>query len=157
MKYGWFLLLVLTSPMLCTTALGQKICPDPANPCRSQNAKPYELTFAIPNSGLARAEDKSEGFYAIVLKSAKPCSIEETERLSAQELFPRNKVFVSRFECGPEDAVTYHPIDSTKFSVMAVYAGRTRRDASNFLASVRKTGRFADSYIKLMRVVLVHP
>jgi hypothetical protein len=152
-----FLLLLLLGWVLSPAAYGQRICSDPAKPCGLKSSRPYELTFVIPRSNLARAEDKSAAFYGVILRSAKPCSIDENERVSAQQMFPRNKVFVSRFECGEEDVITYEPIDSTKFSVMAVYAGSTKRQAENLLARVQKTNRFPDAYIKRMRAVLVHP
>src|SRR6267142_2148886 len=94
---------LLVGVAILITANAQRICPDPAKPCG--NFKPYELPFNIPPSQKAKAEDKSAAFYAIILKSAKPCSIPEDERLAAQLLFPQNKVFVSRFECDPEDNI----------------------------------------------------
>ncbi len=33
--------------------------------------KPHELSFSLPTDGLARAEFRSEEFYAVILKSAK--------------------------------------------------------------------------------------
>jgi len=155
-KCRLLLLLMLITPSLSTNIYAQTICPDPDKPCGS--FKPYELPFRIPPSrALARAEDRSAEFYAVILKTAKPCAISEDERQMAQTQFPRNKVFVSRFECEPEDAVTYSTIDHSKHSVLAVYAGATKRGAANFLTQVRQTGRFTDAYIKKTAVILVHP
>ena len=70
--------------------------------------------------------------------------------------FPRNKVFLDRFECGPEDDITYQPLDN-KYSILAVYGGSTKRQAQTILSRARKTARFADAYLKKMQVVLVHP
>ncbi|HEU4391669.1 MAG TPA: hypothetical protein VFV34_28030 [Blastocatellia bacterium] len=132
----------------------QTICPDPAKPCGS--FKPYELPFRIPKSGAAKAEDRSEFFYAIILKSAAHCSIADDERTTAQQLFASNKVFVSRFECDPEDNVNYTTIDQ-KYSILAVYGGKSLAEAKAFLETVRKTGRFPGAYPRKMRAVLVHP
>ena len=150
------LLVLMLTPTLSTSILGQSICPDPNKPCGS--FKPYELSFRIPSSkALAKPEDRSAAFFAVILKSAKPCAISEDERLSVQTLFPRNKVFVSRFECEPEDNISYDTIDHGKHGVLAVYAGKTKREAATFLNQVRKTGRFTDAYVRRMAVVLVHP
>ena len=149
-----FLLLMPLTLAISETTFGQTICPDPAKPCGS--FKPYELPFRIPGSGTARAEDKSELFYAIILKTAPHCSLADSERTSAQQLFPSNKVFVSRFECDPEDNVNYTTIDQ-KYSILAVYAGKSLSEAKAFLETVRKTGRFSGAYLRRMRAVLVHP
>lgn len=150
--FGALLLLTLAAPIFSGA---QSICPNPDKPCRG--FKPYELPFRIPPSNTARAEDTSADFYAIILKSSPPCSIPDNERISAQKLFPQNKVFVSRFECEGEDTIKYSSIDSTKYSILAVYAGASKRQADGFLVRVRKTGRFPDAYLKRMKVVLVHP
>ena len=148
--------MLMLTPSLSTSILGQNICPDPNKPCGS--FKPYELSFRIPSSkALAKPEDRSAAFYAVILKTAKPCAISEDERLSVQTLFPRNKVFVSRFECEPEDDISYATIDHGKHSVLAVYAGETTRQAATFLKLVRETGRFTDAYVRKMAVILVHP
>jgi hypothetical protein len=149
---GLLVLLMLLSPAV---AESQSICPNPDKPCGS--FKPYELSFRIPRSTQARPEDRSAAFYAIILKSAAPCSIADDERKAAQAVFPRNKVFISRFECEPEDIISYTTIDDKKHSILAVYAGRTRRQAESFLSRVRATGRYADAYIRKMEVVRVHP
>ncbi len=155
-KCDLLLLLVLIAPSLSNSVYAQAICADPNKPCGS--FKPHELPFKVPPSqALARAEDRSAEFYAIILKSAKPCSISEVERQSTQTLFPRNKVFLSRFECEPEDNITYSTIDHTKHAILAVYAGATKRAAATFLSHVRRTGRFPDAYVRKMAVALVHP
>jgi hypothetical protein len=151
-QLGLLVLLVLLSPAVAKT---QSICPNPEKPCGS--FKPYELSFRIPPSNKARAEDRSAAFYAIILKSAALCSIADDQRKAAQAVFPRNKVFISRFECESEDNVSYTTIDERKYSILAVYAGSTRRQAETFLSRVRTTGRYLDAYIRRMTVVLVHP
>lgn len=155
-KCSLLLLLMLVTPALSKTIYAQSICPDPNKPCGK--FKPYELSFRVrPSKVLARAEDRSTGFYAIILKTAAPCSILEGERQSAQTLFPRNKVFLSRFECEPEDNITYSTIDHSKHGILAVYAGRTKREAGIFLTRVHRTGRFPDAYMRRMAVVRVYP
>ena len=149
------IILFLMIPIFPGLAYAQSICPNPDKPCGS--FKPYELPFRIPRSNTARAEDRSTDYYAIILKSSTPCSIPEDERLSAQKLFPQNKVFVSRFECDGEDTIKYSTIDSSKYSIMAVYAGATKRQADGFLVRARKTNRFPDAYLKRMKSVRVHP
>ena len=148
-------LLVLLMLLLPAVAKTQSLCPNPEKPCGS--FRPYELSFRIPRSNLARPEDRSAAFYAIILKSAAPCSIADEERKAAQADFPRNKVFISRFECEAEDNITYSNIDERKYSILAVYAGSTRRQAEHFLSRVRTTGRYSDAYIRRMAVVRVHP
>jgi len=151
-QLGLLALLMLLSPAVAKT---QSICPDPEKPCGS--FKSYELSFRIPPGNKARAEDRSAAFYAIILKSAAPCSIADDQRKAAQADFPRNKVFISRFECEDEDNISYTTIDDRRYSILAVYAGSTRRQAENFLSRVRTTGRYADAYIRRMTVVRVHP
>ena len=149
---GLLVFLMLLSPAVAKT---QSICPSPEKPCGS--FKPYELSFRIPPGNKARAEDQSAAFYAIILKSAAPCSIADDERKAAQADFPRNKVFISRFECEAEDIISYTTIDDRKFSILAVYAGSTKRQAEIFLSHVRTTGRYPDAYLRRMTVVRVHP
>lgn len=153
-KFIPLLLLMLITLVSSQSATSQRICHDPAKPCGT--SKPYELPFRIPSSSLARTDDRSANFYAIILKTAARCSIADNERVSAQALFPRNKVFLSRFECDAEDIISYSPIED-KYSILAIYAGNTRREADRFLTQVRRSSRFPDAYIKKLRVVRVHP
>lgn len=74
-----------------------KVQPDPQKAC--QGFKPHELCFERPRDGLARAEYMSEPFYAVILKTTEPCIVKEEERLQAQAMFPRRKVFSMRFQC----------------------------------------------------------
>ena len=132
----------------------QRIYSDPQT---QHGRKPYELPFKIPPvKALARPEDRSAEFYAVILKTAERCSIPDEERVSAQVFFPRNKVFLDRFDCGLEDNITYRPLDN-KYSILAVYGGSTKHQAQEILVRARKTGRFADAYLKKIHVVLVHP
>jgi hypothetical protein len=153
-KYGLALL-----PAFLILCFSQGLCAQRiySEPGTYHGRKPYELPFKIPPAkALARAEDLSAEFYAVILKTAERCSIPDEERIAAQAFFPRNKVFLDRFECGPEDNITYRPLDN-KYSILAVYGGPTSRQAQTILTRARKTGRFADAYLKKMQVVLVHP
>src|ERR1051325_6288773 len=133
--YLLFLFFILFYSIPSKSAAAQSICPDPNHPCGTFKA--YELPFRIAPSRVARAEDQSELFYAIILKSAPACSIAGDEGTAAQSLFPAKKVFVSRFECGEEDNVTYTTSDK-KFGILAVYAGKTMKEAEALVAVVRK-------------------
>src|SRR3954465_12174599 len=78
-----------------------EVCADPAQACDSaEGFKPNELPFRIGKKfAFDRGEDRSPPFYAVILKSAKLCEIEEKERLELQAQFPHRKVFVHRFHC----------------------------------------------------------
>ena len=72
-----------------------EVCPDPDRPC--PGFKPNELSFKIAKPfKFDRGRDKSQPFYAVILKSAPICSINDEERLRAQKVFPRAKVFLHR-------------------------------------------------------------
>lgn len=133
-----------------------RVCPDPARPC--PGFRSHDLSFEVPAGGAARAEDRSATFYAVVLRSGPRCSVGERERLAAQALFPRRKVFATRFECDDdvENNVTYTGVDA-RYGFLAVYGGETRAQAERVLASVRETGRFPGANLRRMRVVRVHP
>ena len=83
--------------------------PNPANACSDSNFKSHELCFKTPGDGAARAELLSESFYAVILKTAEPCTITEDERLQAQSRFPKSKVFSARFFCDDdiEENISY--------------------------------------------------
>jgi hypothetical protein len=129
---------------------------DPAAVC--EGAKPYELCFDKPKDGIARAEYLSEPFYAIVLKSAAPCSIPEAERLHVQALFPKNKVFSARFYCGEdiEENIAYTNVKEGA-GFLAVYAGATMAAATTMLRHVNATGRFPGANTRKMQAKLVYP
>ena len=133
-----------------------RVQPDPAVVC--ENVKPHELCFAKPRDGVARAEYLSEPFYAILLKTAARCSVTEAERLAVQALFPRSKVFSTRFYCEEdiEENISYTNIDE-KFGFLAVYAGTTMASAKTMLGHVSATGRFPGANIRKMQAKLVYP
>ncbi|HET7228816.1 MAG TPA: hypothetical protein VFJ16_02305 [Longimicrobium sp.] len=133
-----------------------RVCPDPAHPC--PGFKPHDLSFVLPRGETARAEARSDGFYAVILRSGPRCSIPEAQRVAAQALFPGRKVFSQRFECGGdvENNVTYRNVAADR-AFLAVYAGATRQQASATLASIARTGRFPGANLRQTRVIFVYP
>ena len=127
-----------------------KVCGDPTVRCKtSVQFEPFDLPFEVPENVFIA---ETERFYAIVLKSFRvsdqECEtkfVSEDERLSTQELFPRNKVFASR--CPEPGNLFYEPINY-KVRFMAVYAGRTMPEAAKMLGTVKATGKFSNAYIK---------
>ena len=140
---------------IATTAEG-RIFPDPAQP--HPGFKAHQLAFATPRDGMARAEFRSQPFFAVILKTAPRCSVTEAERLQVQAMFPSNKVFAPRFECddSSEEHVTYTNVDPT-FGFLAVHAGATSKDAETMLATARSSGRFPGANIRRMQAVLIYP
>ena len=131
------------------------VCGDPTLTCKTGDAtfEPHDLPFRLP----ARAVIwESETFYAVILKSIKAsqddCQIfvPEDERLAAQALFPRNKVFTDR-GCG-EPGETFYTGTQASARFMAVYAGRTRAEANAMLARVKATGKFAGANLRRMSI-----
>jgi hypothetical protein len=127
------------------------VCGDPTVPCKtSVEFKPYQLPFVVPKDGVIA---DSEKFYAVILKSlrdaAQDCTVAvpESERLKAQELFPRNKVFASRCN-DPEELYYSNLADGQQF--MAVFAGRTRAEAERVLAKVKAAGKYPGAYLRHM-------
>ena len=128
------------------------VCGDPTVRCNtSVEFQPYQLPFGIPPRAVIW---ESELFYAIILRSIREpeenCTqhIPERERIEAQTLFPRHKVFTSRcFE--PGDLFYTNVTRNTQF--MGVYAGRTQAEAARMLERVRATGRFPGASIRRMR------
>ena len=135
-----------------------KVQPDPTAPTKAcQGFKPHELCFERPGDGVARTEYLSEPFYAVILKTTERCVVTEEERLKAQALFPRSKVFSVRFQCDDniEENITYTNVDS-KFGFLAVHAGSTVEEARKRLAEVNATGRFPGANIRKMQAKLVY-
>lgn len=140
-----------------STAVGQgKIQLDPASSCGNSTFKPHELCFETPKDDVARAEFLSETFYAIILKTAARCSIPEADRADVQRLFPRAKVFSTRFQCDDdvEENVSYTNVNEA-FGFVAVYAGRTLKEAKARLLEVKATARFPGANIRKMQVRIV--
>lgn len=132
------------------------VCPDPANPC--PGFRPHDLSFVLPTDSVARAEDRSASFYAVMLQTGKKCSIGEPTRAAAQRLFPTRKVFSNRFECDDdvENNVQYAGADG-RFAFLAVYAGATQAEGKAALASIVAGGRFKGANLRQLRAVRVRP
>ena len=135
--------------------LAAEVCPDPAAPC--PGFKPHDLSFARPTDGLAKAEERSRPFFAVIVASAGACAIPETERLRIQAVFAQRKVFSSRFECDGdvENNVRYTNVRENA-AFVAIHAGSTREEAAKVLAEAKSKG-FPGANIREMQVVLVHP
>ena len=133
-----------------------QVCTSPAKPC--PGFKENDLSFRLPKDGVARADSRSPSFFAVILRSADRCSIKEPERRAAQALFPRNKVFYTRFECdgNPENNVTYTNVGD-KVAFIAVYAGAERTKAQAFLEEIQSMGKFPGANLRRMEVVFVSP
>ena len=125
------------------------VCPDPTVRCSSSvEFRPHQIPFRVPPGAVIFETEK---FYAVILKSGRDTTqdctghVPESERLEAQRLFPRNKVFASR--CHEPDELYYEGIEpDVRF--MAVYAGRTRAEADAMLSKVKATGRFPGAYLR---------
>lgn len=150
------ILLSLTSATSADTE--GKVQPNPASACSGRDFKPHELCFETPQDEIARAEFRSEPFYAVILRTAERCTIAEEERLEVQALFPQHKVFSMRFHCDEniEENIGYTNVND-KFGFLAVYAGRTLQEANERLTEVRTAGRFPGANIRRMRARLVYP
>ena len=125
------------------------VCPDPTVRCRtSVEFQPYQLPFRVPADAVILETEK---FYVVILKSVRDTSqdcttfIPEAERLEAQRLFPRHKVFASR--CSEPGELFYEGV-APEMMFMAVYAGRTRAEAAAVLAKVKATGRFPGANLR---------
>ncbi|HZH90215.1 MAG TPA: hypothetical protein VEX70_06275 [Pyrinomonadaceae bacterium] len=131
------------------------VCGDPTLECRTGDLKfePYSLPFRIPARAMIW---ESEFFYAVILRSVRAAEedcgtfVPEDERLAAQALFPRHKVFTDR-ACG-EPGETYYTGTQAGARFMAVYAGRTRAEANAMLARVKATGKFDGANLRRMSI-----
>jgi hypothetical protein len=155
---GWARLAIIAlSPLLLAASQRPgRVCPDPAHPCAGFRA--HDLSFVLPRGGVARAEARSDSFYAVILRSAPRCSIPERDRVAAQRLFPARKVFSQRFECDDdeENNVSYTGVNASR-AFLAVHAGATRREAAATLSAVARTGRFPGANLRRMQVVYSYP
>jgi hypothetical protein len=130
-------------------------CPDPASPC--PGFREHDLSFMRETGGAARAEERSAPFFAVILVSGKACAIPEKERARIQKLFPKRKVFSSRFECdGDVENNVKYTNTSDEASFVAVHGSGSRAEADKVAAEARAKG-FADANVREMQVVLVHP
>ncbi len=133
-----------------------RVCPDPAKPCAGFKAN--DLSFPLPDDGKARAEARSAPFFAVILRAAERCKLTPGQAKEVQSLFPRNKVFYTRFECDddPENNVSYTN-SNPKFGFLAVYAGNERAAAEEFLEQVNALGLFPGANLRRMQAVFVYP
>ena len=130
------------------------VCADPDRPC--QGFKANELSFGIATPfKFDRGRDKSQPFYAVILKSAPICSLADAERTRAQKVFPRAKVFLHRYFCEDfGDKVTYSNVNE-KSGFVAVYAGDTAAAAEPILALAKASG-YPDANIRRLEVIVVY-
>jgi hypothetical protein len=139
-----------------TRAAPGTICPDPGHPC--PDFRPHDLSFVLPTDTVARAEDRSAPFYAILLQSGPKCSISERSRVTVQALFPDRKVFSNRFECNDDAENNVHYVGAdARFAFLAVYAGDSLPEGNALLASVVAAGKFKGANLRQLRVVRVRP
>jgi len=113
--------------------------------------KSYELPFVIQKGKKFGYKHMSVKFYAIILKSVTACAETEKDRKNIQLLFPSNKVFTSRLGCDFENMIYYTNINN-KFQIIAVYGGKTLKQAKAFLKKVKATGKFPGANIRKMQV-----
>ena len=147
--------ILLTINILTANAAGE-INSDPA---ASHSAfKSHSLVFQLPNDGMPREQVESEEFYAVILRSAEICGIDEQERLEVQKLFPENKVFVNRFQCDDDvEENIYYTNVNQKVAFIAVYSGATRKQAQEMLEKINASRTFAGANIRKMKAVFVYP
>src|SRR5262245_58878613 len=130
------------------------VCADPDRPCPGFKANELSFRIATPFK-FDRGRDKSQPFYAVILKSAPICTLAEAERSRAQKIFPRAKVFLHRYFCEDfGDKVTYSNVNE-KSGFVAVYAGDTPAAAEPILASAKASG-YPDANIRRMEVIVVY-
>lgn len=139
--------------LLVTAAL--QVCSDPANPC--PGFREHDISFVRVGGVVARAEERSVEFHAVILVSGPRCAISESERKQAQRLFPGRKAFSSRFQCNDdiENNVRYTNVDE-KRAFVAVYGGASLEEAEKVAADARTKG-YPGANVRRMQAVLVHP
>lgn len=133
-----------------------EVCPEPGNPCLEMGSfRDHELSFRLKSKfNFDRGQDRSQPFYAAILKSGELCRMPESERLAIQAQFPSRKVFLHRHFCEDfGDKVTYTNVNR-KAGFIAVYAGASEAEAKRFLVDAR--ARFPDANLRRMQVVIVN-
>lgn len=133
-----------------------EVCPDPQKPCVDvERFKPNELSFRIAKKfDFDRGQDRSQPFYAVILKSGELCKLPDAERVAAQAQFPARKVFLHRYFCEDfGDKVTYGNVNR-KAGFIAAYAGKTEAEAKAFLAEAQ--ARYPDANLRRMQVVITY-
>lgn len=158
--------IVAPRPSVPRTVLQQEVCPNPQAPCHTATKKfaSYELSFRLPGKLTRGKTYESLPFYAVIVKTYKEESCDaddhtqsiERERLRIQLAYPHNKVFAS-YSCPNLDAVDYSfpgKLDASGERVLimtfvAVYAGKTQKEANEFLAYVKTV--YQDASLKQMK------
>jgi uncharacterized protein len=131
-----------------------KVCADPNRPCPGFNDNELSFSIAQPFK-FDRGRDRSQPFYAVILRSGPLCGIAAADRLQAQKQFPSAKVFVHRYFCDDfQDNVTYTNINE-KSGFIAVYAGETAAEARKVLAQANAAG-YAGANLRRMAVTVVY-
>lgn len=144
-----------------------KVCGNPSAPCSHSKWKfeSNDLSFKLPQTLQWHKNYYSADFYAIILRSQQSvadadgpsgdakCSgyFSENERMAAQNQFPGNKVFASRFGCY-QTGIAYTNVN-TDHNILAVYGGKTEKEAQSFLKIVKARG-YSDANVRKMQVVL---
>jgi hypothetical protein len=153
------LVICLLIPGTLPAQIEGPVCYQPTVKCSSSHSfAPYQLPFVIKEKLVFGKSYQSEEFYAVVLKSVKAvgdpdCTIvTEEERQEAQKLWPTRKVFASHLNC-PEELVLYDNVDHN-FNFLAVYAGKTLKEAQRVLTQIKANPRYSQAYLKRMRVIL---
>lgn len=122
--------------------------------------KPHELPFEIQPREVARPEDVSNSFWAVVLRRASSCSIPEDERAELQTFFQQHRVFMNRFGCddefGGDEFMSYQGVADEQ-AFIAIFGGRTREHAQWVAAIPMLQSRYPDLEIVEMKAVIVNP
>ena len=124
--------------------------------------KPHELPFEIKPNEVARAEDVSAEFWAVVLRTDAPCTILEDERAELQTYFQQNRVFMTRFGCddefGADEFVTYNGVEPDQ-AFLAIYAGTRREHADWLMGLSMLQSRYGAESMRVtqLRAVMVYP
>lgn len=135
------------------------------NPLRKQcvgqydGFAPQDLIFNTGRAALGTGtRHESLDFYAVILESipasksgGERCNfVSEAKRKAAQKLFPANKVFASRQNCG--GYVVHYSNTSDEHNFMAIYASESEAAAAKILAKARK--KYPSANIRKMKVIL---
>lgn len=155
------------------TSIAQKlyeVCGNPQDSCRSSfEFDANDLAFRVTKKLQMWDEVKSVSFYAVILKSKKAfydtdpmressCEkgfFRKSEINEAQKMFSDNKVFISFFGCYGDPDI-YYTNTNQKFNFLAVYAGKTQKEANNFLQTVKASKTFAGANVRKMQVILCY-
>ncbi len=146
------LALALAGIVPAARAEAPRVCFEPARPCPGFKAN--DLSFPLDRDARARPEQRSAPFFAVILKTAKRCTLNPGEAGEIQALFPDRKVFFTRFECDGdvENNVSYSNVDPA-VGFIAVYAGEGRAAAGETLARVKSMNRFPGANLRSMQVI----